>query len=91
MITGDSRTGFPFLLHTVDPTEPKWTRVFLPTIEDDEVIRLMIGRSLSAIFPSKPTESQKQTPAIEIQNLKSDSGLSGVNLTLYRQEVLGTL
>jgi ribose transport system ATP-binding protein len=58
-------------------------------IEDDEVIRLMIGRSLSAIYPSKPTENQKQTPAIEIQNLKSESGLSGVNLTLYRQEVLG--
>lgn len=58
-------------------------------IEDDEVIRLMIGRSLAATFPSKPAENKKISPAIEVKNLKSESGLSGINLTLYRQEVLG--
>jgi ribose transport system ATP-binding protein len=58
-------------------------------IEDDEVIRLMIGRSLAATFPAKLTENKKLSPAIEVQNLKSESGLSGINLTLYRQEVLG--
>jgi ribose transport system ATP-binding protein len=58
-------------------------------IDDDEVIRLMIGRSLAATFPSKLTTNKKFSPAIEVQNLKTESGLSGINLTLYRQEVLG--
>lgn len=58
-------------------------------IEDDEVIRLMIGRSLAATFPAKLTENKERSPAIEVQNLKSESGLSGIDLTLYRQEVLG--
>lgn len=58
-------------------------------IEDDEVIRLMIGRSLTSTFPSKNMKNKEVSPAIEIQNLKSESGLSGINLTLNRQEVLG--
>jgi ribose transport system ATP-binding protein len=58
-------------------------------IEDGEVIRLMIGRSLAATFPAKLTENKKLSPAIEVQNLKSETGLSGINFTLHRQEVLG--
>ena len=58
-------------------------------IDDEEVIRLMIGRSLAATFPAKPAFEQKKQPAIEVRELTSDSGLSGLTFTLHKGEVLG--
>ena len=58
-------------------------------IDDDEVIRLMVGRSLAASFPPKPEYGRITESAVEIQDLTSESGLSGISLSLHKGEVLG--
>jgi ribose transport system ATP-binding protein len=58
-------------------------------IDDDEVIRLMIGRSLASSFPARPPYREDLQAAIKVENLRSDTGLSGVDFTLRRSEVLG--
>jgi ribose transport system ATP-binding protein len=59
------------------------------SIHDKEVISLMIGRSLEATFPPKPAYRDDLPSAIEVENLHSDSGLSGVDFVLRKGEVLG--
>jgi hypothetical protein len=50
ILTGDARTGLPFLLNKVD--KPQWTRVWLPTV-DDEVVALDFS------FPATGHDSRK--------------------------------
>ena len=51
-----------------------------------ELIRLMVGRELSAIFPKR--EIARGDIALELRGL-SASGLSNINLTVHRGEIVG--
>jgi ribose transport system ATP-binding protein len=60
-------------------------------ISDDEVIQLMIGRSISAAFPPKPTEpaTQIEAPALSVRALRSTAGLNGVSFDLWPRRITG--
>ncbi|WEY42424.1 sugar ABC transporter ATP-binding protein [Paraburkholderia sp. SUR17] len=63
-------------------------------ISDDEVIRLVIGRSMEAKYPPKvapPAQAQgaAQAPAIEARNVRVDSVVEDFDLALMPGEVHG--
>jgi ribose transport system ATP-binding protein len=58
-------------------------------IDDDEVVRLMIGSSLNVVFPPKPDPKSDSMTTLELKNINNRSGLHGVNLSLKRGEVVG--
>ncbi|CAE6723329.1 sugar ABC transporter ATP-binding protein [Paraburkholderia nemoris] len=59
-------------------------------ISDDEVIRLVIGRSLEAKYPPKvPALVRSAIPAIEARGIRVDSVVRDFNLTLKVGEVRG--
>jgi len=60
------------------------------SISDDEVIRLVIGRSMDAKYPPKvATPSTLQTPAMEARGIKVDGVVNDFDLTLKAGEVHG--
>jgi ribose transport system ATP-binding protein len=59
-------------------------------ISDDDVIRLVIGRSLEAKYPPKvPAPARSETPAMEARGIKVDGVVTDFNLTLKQGEVRG--
>ncbi|MDR5741524.1 MULTISPECIES: sugar ABC transporter ATP-binding protein [unclassified Caballeronia] len=63
-------------------------------ISDEEVIRLVIGRSMEAKYPPKVTppvrtQASAQPPAIEARGIRVDGVVSDFNLTLKAGEVHG--
>jgi ribose transport system ATP-binding protein len=58
---------------------------------DEEVVRLVIGRSLDAAFPVKParTSNEGKAPAFSCRNLRLQPHLKGVSFDLWPGEVLG--
>ncbi|GAB2884272.1 sugar ABC transporter ATP-binding protein [Paraburkholderia jirisanensis] len=59
-------------------------------ISDDEVIRLVIGRSLEAKYPPKePPTFHAPSPALELRNARVDGVVEDFNLTLKAGEVHG--
>src|SRR5260370_5037283 len=59
-------------------------------ISDDEVIRLVIGRSMDAKYPPKvATPAALQTPAMEARGIKVDAVVNDFDLTLKAGEVHG--
>jgi rhamnose transport system ATP-binding protein len=57
-------------------------------IERDELIRLMVGREISAVFPKTPVEIG--APALEVRGLSNRAaGIRDVTLTVRRGEILG--
>ncbi|MDR5753248.1 MULTISPECIES: sugar ABC transporter ATP-binding protein [unclassified Caballeronia] len=60
------------------------------SISDDEVIRLVIGRSMEAKYPPKvPANIESEVPAMEARGIKVDGVVSDFNLTLKAGEVHG--
>ena len=60
------------------------------SISDDDVIRLVIGRSLEAKYPPKvPAPVRSETPAMEARGIKVDGVVTDFNLTLKAGEVHG--
>ncbi|CAN7800072.1 sugar ABC transporter ATP-binding protein [Paraburkholderia hospita] len=60
------------------------------SISDDDVIRLVIGRSLEAKYPPKvPAPVRSETPAMEARGIKVDGVVTDFNLTLKQGEVRG--
>jgi ribose transport system ATP-binding protein len=60
-------------------------------ISDNDVIELMIGRSISAAFPPKPSEPRpapSARPALAVQNLRL-TGVNGVSLSLWPRRITG--
>ncbi len=53
-----------------------------------ELIRLMVGRSLGDVFNDLPHNTSFGEPALEVQNL-STPYVSGVSFTAYKGEILG--
>ncbi|SAL54031.1 sugar ABC transporter ATP-binding protein [Caballeronia humi] len=61
-------------------------------ISDDDVIRLVIGRSMEAKYPPKvpaPAEARSETPAMEARGIRVDGVVTDFNLTLKPGEVHG--
>ena len=55
-------------------------------IDRAELIRMMVGRELREVFPSRPTSVGE--PLLEVSGLSSESGLRDVSFTLRAGEVL---
>jgi ribose transport system ATP-binding protein len=60
-------------------------------ISDNDVIELMIGRSIAAAFPPKPTPRQEHTglAALAVRDLRSMAGLNGISLNLWPGQITG--
>ncbi|NWG76420.1 MAG: sugar ABC transporter ATP-binding protein [Rubrivivax sp.] len=60
-------------------------------ITDQELIRLVIGRSLDVVFPHKEqsARNRQQAPALSGKDLATQGGLKGVSFQLWPGEVLG--
>ena len=55
----------------------------------DDVIRLMVGRSLEAHFPTLPPDPPRTSPTLRVRNASSPGRLDDVSLDLYPGEILG--
>ncbi|MGE3306441.1 MAG: sugar ABC transporter ATP-binding protein [Rhizobiaceae bacterium] len=59
-------------------------------LSDDEVVRMIVGRSLSATFPARDTTpDQAAPPALEARSVSVGGRLSDASFKLARGEVLG--
>jgi ribose transport system ATP-binding protein len=59
-------------------------------ISDDEVVRLVIGRSLAATFPPRPERPRCDgAPALAVKNLRVKGQLDDVSLSLWPGEIVG--
>jgi ribose transport system ATP-binding protein len=61
-------------------------------VGDDEVIRMIIGRSLAATFPPRPPARPRpagEAPALEVLGLATDGKLKAADFSLRRGEILG--
>jgi ribose transport system ATP-binding protein len=61
------------------------------SISDDEVVRMIIGRSLAATFPPRPPARPRsgETPFLEVRNLATDGRLNDASFALWPGEILG--
>ncbi|PJE31090.1 monosaccharide ABC transporter ATP-binding protein, CUT2 family [Pseudooceanicola antarcticus] len=55
---------------------------------DAEIVRLMIGRDVTAKFPPKPAPKERE-PVIRLEELRWENRLNGVSLSLGKGEILG--
>jgi ribose transport system ATP-binding protein len=55
---------------------------------DGEIVRLMIGRDVTAKYPPKPAP-QPRAPVLQVTDLSWETALKGVSLTLGKGEILG--
>lgn len=58
-------------------------------ISDDEVIRMIIGRSLASTFPPRPATPLSREPILRGAGLATDGKLRDATFTLHRGEILG--
>lgn len=60
-------------------------------ISDDEVVRMIIGRSLAATFPPRPPTRPRPAggPFLEVRNLATEGGLRDASFSLWPGEILG--
>ncbi|HMA16024.1 MAG TPA: ATP-binding cassette domain-containing protein, partial [Kiloniellaceae bacterium] len=56
---------------------------------DNEVVRLMIGREYTQVYPPKPRREAAPTPALAVKNLSWGTRLKDVSLTVGRGEIVG--
>ena len=55
----------------------------------DDIIRLMVGRSLEAHFPTLPPDPPRDRPALSVRGATSPGRLDDVSFDLYPGEILG--
>jgi len=59
-------------------------------VTDEEIVKLIIGRSLTATFPEViPTAIKTESPAISVKNVSVEKQLRNVSFDLFKGEVLG--
>jgi ABC-type sugar transport system ATPase subunit len=56
-------------------------------LDEDQVVRMMVGRELGNMYPK--AETQRQEVVLEAVNLRDGRELHGVDLKLHRGEILG--
>jgi ribose transport system ATP-binding protein len=59
------------------------------TKSDDEVVRLMIGRDYSSVFPLKPAAANDSPPVLECRDLSWNDRLKRISLAVRPGEVVG--
>ena len=61
------------------------------SVNDDEVVRMIIGRSLDATFPPRPKPGVRggQVPALEVRRLAAGGRLEDASFALHPGEILG--
>ncbi|MBV8366168.1 MAG: sugar ABC transporter ATP-binding protein [Candidatus Eremiobacteraeota bacterium] len=55
----------------------------------DEVIKMMVGRSLSAHFPALPPDPPRQQPLLSVRDLTMSGRIQSVSLDVYQGEIVG--
>jgi ribose transport system ATP-binding protein len=55
----------------------------------DEIVRLMIGRSLREAFPPRPPRPETEAPLLEVRALGWSDRLRDVSFTVHKGEILG--
>ncbi|WP_149588538.1 sugar ABC transporter ATP-binding protein [Tabrizicola flagellatus] len=55
---------------------------------DAEIVRLMIGREVTAKYPPKPAPTARP-PVLKVEGMEWEDALKGVSLTLGKGEILG--
>ena len=55
----------------------------------DDIIRLMVGRSLEAHFPTLPPDPPRERPTLSVRGATSPGRLDDVSFDLYPGEILG--
>jgi ribose transport system ATP-binding protein len=56
---------------------------------DNEIVRLMIGREYTQVYPVKPKRPAAPAPALAVRNLSWGSRLKDVSLTVGKGEIVG--
>ena len=56
---------------------------------DNEIVRLMIGREYTQVYPPKPQREAPPAPALAIKNLSWSNRLNDVSLTVGKGEIVG--
>ncbi len=59
------------------------------TRSDNEIIRLMIGREYTQVYPPKPAHPTPPAPALTVKNLSWGNRLKNVSLTVGQGEIVG--
>jgi ribose transport system ATP-binding protein len=54
-----------------------------------EIVRLMIGRDIEHKFPPKPVRKTRAAPHLEVEDIRWESRLNGVSLSVGRGEIVG--
>lgn len=55
----------------------------------DEIVRLMIGRSINQVFPDKPQRQTRPEPLLQVKRLSWEGQLKDVDLTIGAGEIVG--
>ncbi len=56
---------------------------------DNEIVRLMIGREYTQVYPPKPAHPEAPAAALTVQNLSWANRLKNVSLTVGKGEIVG--
>ena len=54
-----------------------------------EVIRMMIGRDITSVFPARPAKRERVEPALAVRDLTWGEDLRGISFTVGRGEIVG--
>jgi ABC-type sugar transport system ATPase subunit len=55
----------------------------------DEVVSMMVGRSLGHVFPQRPAPQSVRQPVLEVKNLTVPGRVDDVSFTLHAGEIVG--
>jgi ribose transport system ATP-binding protein len=58
-------------------------------LTSDEVIRLMVGRSLASHFPTLPADPPRERPLLSVRNLTMPDRIENVSIDVYPGEIVG--
>jgi len=59
------------------------------THSDNEIVRLMIGREYTQVYPPKPAHAEPPAPALSVRNLSWGNRLRDVSLSVGKGEIIG--
>ena len=59
------------------------------SVAPDEIVQLMIGHKLEAVFPPKPVRAAPPTTVLELKDISWENALHDVSLTVGKGEIVG--
>jgi ribose transport system ATP-binding protein len=54
-----------------------------------EIVQMMIGREMSAVYPPKPLRNEPPAPVLEVDGLSWTDSLSDISFTVGKGEIVG--